>query len=206
LSSIFETPRYKLPEARVIIVHAAKFPLSEVMLTIYTTYHSPLFSLFFSYLDHSDVKTMIETFHWMKPLINYSFPLRLPELSLFATMSSRRRFSILVQAIQETPEHHPDASRFFYLIWLSTCKYCACDITAGYCTMALRFFRLCPKCLKQNIIKICPNDGARLFRRQHFHGAQNRIHLSTDHTILVSKLYCLKYNSLITGTRIMVVL
>jgi hypothetical protein len=59
LSSIFETPHYKSPEARAIIVHAAKFPLSEVMLTIYTTYHSPLSSLLFSYLDHSDVKTMI---------------------------------------------------------------------------------------------------------------------------------------------------
>jgi hypothetical protein len=192
LSSIFETPHYKSPEARAIIVHAAKFPLSEVMLTIYTTYHSPLSSLLFSYLDHSDVKTMIETFHWMKPLMNYSFPLRLPKLSLFPTVSSRRRFRILVQAIQETPEHRPDASRFLDLIWLSTCKYFACDITSGYCTMALRFFRQCPKCLKQHIIKISPNDGARLFRRQHFHVAHNRIHLSTDHTMLVSRLYCLK--------------
>jgi hypothetical protein len=56
----------------------------------------------------------------------------------------------------------------------------------------LFFFRLCPKCLKHHIIKISPNDGARLCRRQHFHGAQNRIHLSTDHTMLVSRLYCLK--------------
>jgi hypothetical protein len=54
------------------------------------------------------------------------------------------------------------------------------------------FFRLCPRCLKHHIIKISPNDGARLFRRQHFHGAHNRIHLSTDHTMLVSRLYCLK--------------
>jgi hypothetical protein len=52
--------------------------------------------------------------------------------------------------------------------------------------------RLCPKCLKYHIIKISPRDGAHLFRRQHFHGAQNMIHLSTDHTILVSRLYCLK--------------
>jgi hypothetical protein len=71
LPSISETPRYKLPEARAIIVYAAKFPLSEVMLTICTTYHSPLSSLLFSYLVHSDVKTMIETFHWMKLLMNY---------------------------------------------------------------------------------------------------------------------------------------
>jgi hypothetical protein len=78
LSSIFEIPCCKSPEARAIIVHAAKSPLSEVMLTIYTTYHSPLSSLLFSYLDHSDMKTMIENFHSMKPLMDYSFPLRLP--------------------------------------------------------------------------------------------------------------------------------
>jgi hypothetical protein len=65
LSSIFDTPRYKSHEARTIIVHADKYPLTEVMLTIYTTYHSPLSGLLFSYLEHSDVKTMIETFHWM---------------------------------------------------------------------------------------------------------------------------------------------
>jgi hypothetical protein len=63
LSSIFETPRYKLHEARAIKVHDAKYPLTEVMLTIYTTYHSPLSGLLFSNLD--DAKTMIETFHWM---------------------------------------------------------------------------------------------------------------------------------------------
>jgi hypothetical protein len=136
---------------------------------------------------------MIETFHWMKPLMNYSFPLGLSEISLYPTMSSRRRFRILIQTIQETPEHLPDAYPFFDLIWLLTCEYCACEITSGYCTMSLRFFwRLCPKCLKQHIIKISPNDGARLFRRQHFHGAHNRIHLSTDHTMLVSRLYCLE--------------
>jgi hypothetical protein len=37
LSSIFDSPRYKSPEATAIVVHAAKFPLSDVMLTIYTT-------------------------------------------------------------------------------------------------------------------------------------------------------------------------
>jgi hypothetical protein len=37
LSSIFETPCYKSPEARAIVFHAAKFTLSDVMLTIYTT-------------------------------------------------------------------------------------------------------------------------------------------------------------------------
>jgi hypothetical protein len=124
--------------------------------------------------------------------MNYSFPLRLPELSLFPTMSSHRSFRILVQAIKETPEHRPDASHFFDLIWMSTCEYCACEITSGYCTMSIRFFRLCLKRLKHHIIKISPNDGARLFRRQNFHGAQNRINLSTDHIMLFSRLYCLK--------------
>jgi hypothetical protein len=139
------------------------------------------------------VKEVIEAFHWMTPMMNYSFPLRLPEHCIFPTMSSRRRFRILVQGIQETPAQRPDASRFLDLIWLSTCECCASEIMSGYCTMALRFFlRLCPKCLKHHIIKISPNDGARLFRRQHFHWAQNRIHISTDHTMLVSRLYCLK--------------
>jgi hypothetical protein len=120
LSSISEIPRYKSPEARAIIVHAAKFPLSDAMLTIYTTYHSPLCRILFSYLDHSDERTMIEAFHWMKPMMNYSFPVRLPEHSLFPTMYSRCRFMILVQAIQETPEHRSGAYRFLDLIWLLT--------------------------------------------------------------------------------------
>jgi hypothetical protein len=46
-SSIFDSPRYKSPEATAIVVHAAKFPLGDVMLTIYTTYHSPLCILLF---------------------------------------------------------------------------------------------------------------------------------------------------------------
>jgi hypothetical protein len=207
LSSILETPHYKSPAARAIVVHAVKSPLSDVMLTIYTTYHSPLCTLLFSYLDHSDVNTMIEAFHWLKPMMNYSFPLSPPEHCLFPKMSSCFRFRILVQEIQETPEHRPDASRSLDLFWLSTCEYCASHITSGYCTMVLRFFlKLFPKCLKQHIIKIYPNDGARLFRRQHFQGAHNRIHLSTDYTMLVSRLYFLKNNSLITTTIIMVVL
>jgi hypothetical protein len=125
LSSIFDSPRYKSPEATAIVVHAAKFPLCDVMLTIYTTYHSPRCRLLFSHLDHSDVKEVIEDFLWMKPMMNYSFPLRLPEHCLFPKTSSRYRFSILVQGIQETPAHHPDASRFLDLIWISTCECCA---------------------------------------------------------------------------------
>jgi hypothetical protein len=131
LSSIFDSTRYKSPEATAIVVHAAKFPLCDVMLTIYTTYHSPLCRLLFSHLDHSDVKEVIEAFPWMKPMMNYSFPLRLPEHCLFPTTSSRRPFSILVQGIQETPEHRPDASRFLDLVWLSTCECCAIEITSG---------------------------------------------------------------------------
>jgi hypothetical protein len=110
LSSIFDSPRYKSPEATAIVVHAAKFPIGDVMLTIYTTYHSPLCRLLFSHLDHSDVKELIEDFHSMKPMMNYSFPLRLPEHCLFPTTHSRRRFRILVQGIQETPntvQMHP---------------------------------------------------------------------------------------------------
>jgi hypothetical protein len=192
LSTIFDSPRNKSKLAKEIVKFAARFPLSDVILTIYTTYHSPLGPLMFSTLDHSDVKKVIQSHHWMKPMINYSFPLRIPEHCLFPTMSSRRRFSIVVRGIQETPEHCPVASWFLDLIWLSTCECCGKEIKSGYCTMALLFFRLVPRCLKHHIIKISPNDRARLFRRQHFHGAQNRIHLSTDHTMLVSRLYCLK--------------
>jgi hypothetical protein len=143
LSSIFDSPRYKSPESTSIVVHAAKFPLSDVMLTIYTTYHFPLCCLLFSHLYHSDVKEVIEAFHWMKPMINYSFPLRLPEHCIFPTTSSRQRFRILVQGIQETPEHRPDASRFLGIIWLSTRESCTSEITSGYCTMALHFFLDC---------------------------------------------------------------
>jgi hypothetical protein len=188
MSSIFETPRYKSHKARAILVNAAKYPLPEVMLTIYTTYHSPLSCLLFSYLEHDNLKTMIDTFHSMKPLMNCSFPLRIPELSLFPTMSLRCRFRILVQAIQETPEHRPDASRFWDLIWMSTCEYCACEITSGYFDMSLGFFGdYAPSVSNNTFVNIRSNEGARLFRRQHFHGAQNRINLSTDHTMQVSR-------------------
>jgi hypothetical protein len=105
LSSIFDSPRYKSPQATAIVVHAGKFPLCDVMLTIYTPYHSPMCRFLFSHVDHSDAKEVIEAFPWMKPMMNYSFPLRLPEHCFFPTTSSRRRFSILVQGIQETPQH-----------------------------------------------------------------------------------------------------
>jgi hypothetical protein len=138
------------------------------------------------------VKEVIQAHYWMKLMMNYSFPLRIPEHCLFPTMSSRRRLSIVVRGIQETPEHRPVASRFLDLIWLSKSECCGKEITSGYCTMSPSFFRLYPRCLRHHIIKISPKDAARLFRRQHSHGAQNRNHLSTDHTMLVSRLYCLK--------------
>jgi hypothetical protein len=59
-------------------------------------------------------------------------------------MSSRLGFRILVQEIQETPEHRPDASRFLDLIWLSTCEYCASEITSIYFDMSLRFLDYAP--------------------------------------------------------------
>jgi hypothetical protein len=59
--------------------------------------------------------------------------------------------------------------------------------------MASKFLlRLCPLCIKKHIVLLGPNDGARIFRRQHYHGAQNIIQLSTDHTLTVSRVYCLK--------------
>jgi hypothetical protein len=76
--------------------------------------------------------------------MNFSFPLRHPKLSLFPTMSAHHRFVILVKAIQETPEHPPDASRFLDLIWLLTCEYCAFEIASEYFEMAPHFFlKLC---------------------------------------------------------------
>jgi hypothetical protein len=37
VKSIFDSPRYKSPQATAVIDHAATFPLCDVMLTIYTT-------------------------------------------------------------------------------------------------------------------------------------------------------------------------
>jgi hypothetical protein len=71
LSIIFDSPRNKSKQATAIVEFAAKYTLCDVMLTIYTTYHSPLCLLLFSHLDHSDVKEVIEAFPWMKPMMNY---------------------------------------------------------------------------------------------------------------------------------------
>jgi hypothetical protein len=92
-------------EATAIIVRATTCPIAEVLLTLYTTYHSPPSDLLLFWFYHTDLVKLIEVFYWMKPLIKYSFPLRLPELSLFPSVAARLRFRILVQAIQETPEH-----------------------------------------------------------------------------------------------------
>jgi hypothetical protein len=95
VSSISDSPRNKSKQATTIVEFSAKYPLCDVMLTIYTTYHSPLCALLFSHLEHIDVKEVIEAFPWMKPMMNYSFPLRLPEHWLFPTMFSRHCFSII---------------------------------------------------------------------------------------------------------------
>jgi hypothetical protein len=59
--------------------------------------------------------------------------------------------------------------------------------------MALKFLvRLCPLCLKKHIVMLGPNDGAPILRWQHYHGAQNIIQLSMDHTPTVSRVYCFK--------------
>jgi hypothetical protein len=118
--------------------------------------------------------------------MNYSFPLGLQELSLFPTATSRRRFRIVVKAIEDTPEHRPVASRFLELIWQLMCEGCGKKITSGYFEMALKFLvRLCPLCIKKHIVMLGPNDGGRIFGRQHYHGGQNIIQLSTDHTLTV---------------------
>jgi hypothetical protein len=62
-----------------------------------------------------------------------------------------------------------------------------------YTSRSLKFLvRLCPLCLKKYIVLVVPNDGGRIFSWQHYHGAQNIIQLSTDHTLTVSIVYCLK--------------
>jgi hypothetical protein len=59
--------------------------------------------------------------------------------------------------------------------------------------MALKFLvRLCPLCIKKYMVMLGTNDGGYIFRRQHYHGAQHIIQLSTDHTLTVSRIYCLK--------------
>jgi hypothetical protein len=129
----------------------------------------------------------------MKPLMNYSFPLGLQELSLFPTTASCRRFCIVVKAIEETKEHRPVASRFLELIWQSTCEGCGKESTSGYFEMALKFLvRLCPLCLKKHIVLLGTNEGGNIFRCQHYHGAQNIIQLSMDHALTISRVYCFK--------------
>jgi hypothetical protein len=112
MNSMSKTTRYQSAKLRSIIRCAKKKTLPEVFLTIYTTYHSPLPIHLFSWLDHEDLLILIKTFQWMKSLMNYSFLLGIPELSLFPTTASRQRFCIVVKAIEETPEHRPVASRF----------------------------------------------------------------------------------------------
>jgi ATP:corrinoid adenosyltransferase len=42
-------------------------------------------NLLFSWLEHEDVVSLIKSYLWMKPLMNYSFPLDIQEISLFPT-------------------------------------------------------------------------------------------------------------------------
>jgi hypothetical protein len=59
--------------------------------------------------------------------------------------------------------------------------------------MSLKFLvRVCPLCIKKHIVLLGTNYGGHIFRRQHYHGANNIIQLSTDHTLTVSRVYCLK--------------
>jgi hypothetical protein len=167
---MFKTARYQADESRVIIRFSKKTSLTEVLLTIYTTYHSPLSTILFSWLEHEDMVALINAYIWMKQLMNYSFPLGLPELYLFSTTDSHRRFCIVVKDIEKTPEHQPVASRFLELLSQSTCEGCGKEITSGYFEMALKFIlRLCPLFLKKHMAMLGPNDGAHIFCPQHYH-------------------------------------
>jgi hypothetical protein len=162
MSSMFKTARYQPEEFRAIICYAKKTSLTEVLLTIYTTYHSPFATLLFSWLEHEDVVALIKAYLWMKPLMNYSFSLGLQELSLFLTIDSRIRFRIVVKVIEERPEHRPVTFRFLELIWQSMFEGCGKEIMSGYFEMALKFLlRLCHLCLKKHIVMLGTNDGGR---------------------------------------------
>jgi hypothetical protein len=59
--------------------------------------------------------------------------------------------------------------------------------------MAFKFLvRLCPLCINTHIVLLGTNDGGRIFHWRHYHGGQNLIQLSTDHTLTVSIVYFLK--------------
>jgi excinuclease UvrABC nuclease subunit len=55
MNSMFRRARYQSEESRAIIRCAKKTSLTEVLLTIYTTYHSPFATLLFSWLEHEDL-------------------------------------------------------------------------------------------------------------------------------------------------------
>jgi hypothetical protein len=74
MSIIFQTPHYQSQEAKASIVHATSHTITEVLLTLYTTHHSPLSDLLLSWFEHKDLLKLIGIFDWMKPLMNYSFP------------------------------------------------------------------------------------------------------------------------------------
>jgi hypothetical protein len=123
-------------------------PITEVLLTLFTIYHSPLFDLLLSWFEHNELVKLIGICDWMKSLMNYSFPLRLHQLSRFPTVDTGHCFRMLIQEIQETPEHHPDASHFLDLIWMSTCECWECEITSEFFLKALLFCETMPRVSK----------------------------------------------------------
>jgi hypothetical protein len=47
ISSMFQTPHYQSDDSRSVIRHAPAHPLTEVLFTIYTAYHSTLSTIIF---------------------------------------------------------------------------------------------------------------------------------------------------------------
>jgi hypothetical protein len=65
MSSIFQTPRFQSAEANTIIVCAAARPITKVLITLYTTYHSTLSDLFLSWFEQTDLVKLIVLFDLM---------------------------------------------------------------------------------------------------------------------------------------------
>jgi hypothetical protein len=81
MSSIFQTPRCQSHKTRSIIIRATSRPITEVLLTLYTPYHSTISVLLLSWFEHNDLVKLIGVFDWMKPLMNYrKFHSRCPHL------------------------------------------------------------------------------------------------------------------------------
>jgi hypothetical protein len=70
INSMFQTPCYQSYELRSIIRCATTKTITEVLLAIYTTYHSPISILLFSLFEHEDMVILIKLFQCMTPLMN----------------------------------------------------------------------------------------------------------------------------------------